>query len=129
MDRESFSKIVNSVPLLTDFGIANKSFCRQHKLEYPLSDHILLSDEGFDAFRRCVAWIQKNCIPTKTIGARAPSSRILQQIAKHPIYVSNGAMIAALVYLGYSYKIQDDSPNVLVGVSRNSPCFKDRPAA
>jgi hypothetical protein len=128
MSRKHFEEIVKSVPDLADQGIANKFFCRQFKLEYPQSKTLLLSDEGFEEIERCVKWLQENCIPTKTIGQSAPTSRTLQQIAKYPEYVSNGAMITAIVFLNYPYRIQDDSPNVLVGVDRRSPCFKDRPA-
>jgi hypothetical protein len=126
MIREKFTSLVNSIPNLVDSGIATRSFCRQHKLEYPQSNSLLLSDEGFSAFLRCVEWLQKNCIPNKTVTSAAPSSRTLQQIAKKGDYVSNGAMIAAIIYQGFPYKIQDDSPNVLVGVSRKSPCFSDK---
>jgi hypothetical protein len=125
MKRERFEQIVNSVPDLVDQGIANKLFCRQFNLEYPHSKAVLISDEGFEAFIRCIEWLRANCIPTKTITTHAPSSRTLQQIAKHPVYVSNGAMIAAIIYLGFPYKIRDDSPNILVGVDRRSPCFKN----
>jgi hypothetical protein len=123
MNREKFTSIVNSIPDLVDSGIATKSFCRQHKIEYPQSNTLLLSDEGFNAFLQCVKWLNKNCIPNKTVTVKAPSSRTLQQLAKKDGYVSNGAMIAALIHQGYPYKIQTESPNTLVGVSRRSPCF------
>jgi len=129
MSRKRFEEIVNSIPDLVDLGIANKLHCRRHNMEYPQSKALLISDEGFENFQRCVSWVQENCLPTKTITKNTPDSRTLQQIAKYPDYVSNGAMIAAVIYLGYPYLIQDDSPNVLVGVDRRSPCFKKGPAA
>lgn len=124
MDRKKFEEIVRSVPELVDSGIATRSFCRFFKLSYPQPKDSLLSDEGFATFERCVAWLHDNCIPTKTIGTRSPTSRTLQQIAKKSEYVSNGAMIAAIIYVGFPYKIGIESPNIQVGVSRRSPCFK-----
>lgn len=129
MEREEFSKLVKSISELTDFGMYDKYVCRKNKQEYPPSQELLLSDEGFTAFRKCLTWLNSNCIPTKTVSQNSPSSRTIQQIAKRPDYVSNGAMIAAIICAGYPYKIQHDSPNVLVGVSRKSPCFKNGPAA
>ena len=126
MNREGFTSLVNSIPNLVDSGIATKLFCRQHKIEYPQTNHLLLSDEGFAAFQRCVEWLQNNCIANKTVTVNAPSSRTLQQIAKKSDYVSNGAMIAAIIHLRYPYRIQVDSPNILVGVSRKSPCFDSK---
>ena len=123
MIRENFTNLVNSIPNLVDTGIDSKMFCRQFKLDYPQSNASLLSDEGFNSFQQCVEWLQKNCVPTKTVSATSPDSRTLQQRAKKNEYVSNGAMIAAFIYLGYPYKVIADSPNVLVGVSRCSPGF------
>jgi len=123
MTREKFTSLVNSIPHFVDSGIYSKIVCKRHNLEYPQSNSLLLSDEGFSAFLRCVEWLPKNCIPNKTVTASAPTSRTLQQIAKKGTYVSNGAMIAAIIYQGYPYKIQEDSPNILVGVSRRSPCL------
>lgn len=128
MLRKRFEEIVNSIPDLVDQGIANKFFCRRFNMEYPQSKTLLLSDECYESFQNCVSWLKENCLPTKTITKNAPSSKTLQQIAKYPVYASHGAMIAAIIYLGYPYLIQDDSPNVLVGVDRRSPCFKKGPA-
>lgn len=126
MNREIFTSLVNSIPNLVDAGIATKFFCRQNKIEYPQDKGLLLSDEGFNAFLQCVEWLKKNCLPNKTVTANAPSSRTLQQMAKKEGYVSNGAMIAALIHQGYPYEIQADSPNVWVGVSKRSPCFASK---
>lgn len=123
MERQLFIKLVHSIPYLTDLGIDSKLFYDQQQLHCPPSNSHLLSDEGFNAFKQCVEWLKKYCLPNKTVTANAPTSRTLQQIAKKRGYVSNGAMIAAIVYLGFPYKVQTNSPNVLVGVSRRSPCF------
>lgn len=121
---QDFITIVNSTPGLCENGIGSESFFKATFVNYEGSRKLLL--KAYREFLICCAWLEKMCLTEKAVSHSSPNSRNLQDLAKRPIYVSNGAMIAAIISQRIPYTLIPASPNVNVAISRNSPCFAVR---
>ena len=119
---EMFKQLVNETPGLCAWGMASESLRRFNKIFYSANKFLLLN--SYSEFVICCTWLRGNCTSTKGVSAKSPTSRALQQMAKYPQYVGNGAMIAAVLYMGIPYRVDPYSPYVQVGISLNSACFR-----
>lgn len=118
---QEFVALVMSTPGLCEHGIGSESFFKGTGVDFAGSKKLLL--KGYREFLICCTWLDKMCLPEKAVSWNSPDSRFLQNYAKRPVYVSNGAMIAAIISRHIPYALNPASPNVSVAISRRSPCF------
>ncbi len=121
---QEFIFIVNSTPGLCEYGIGSEGFFKSTGVNFMGSKKLLL--KGYREFLICCVWLEKKCLPEQTVSWNAPTSRALQEFAKKTSYVSNGAMIAAIISRHIPYTLIAASPNVSVAISRDSSCFSSR---
>ena len=121
-----FNALIDQNPLLCNWGWWNNADAKVMKLSLEVERAHLRGN--YKQFVICVHWITANCTPIKRVHSQFPTSRTLQQIAKHAEtgYVGNGAMLTALLYHRVPYKL-NDGPNPSVAISRKSSCFKTSP--
>jgi hypothetical protein len=118
---QEFITIVNSTPGLCENGIGSEIFFKTTGVNFVGSKKLLL--KRYREFILCCNWLDKMCLPVETVSWNSPTSRVLQDLAKQPTYVCNGAMIAALISRHIPYTVNSASPNVNVAISRDSSCF------
>ena len=121
-DEKTFEKLVTRTPELCAWGMGSESICRFDSVFFRANR--LLLQNSYREFVICCTWLREQCAPVKTVSAKSPTSRLLQQMAKTPHYVGHGAMIAAILYMGFPYRADPYSPAIQAGVSLNSPCFR-----
>ena len=121
-DEKTFEKLVKRTPELCAWGMGSESLCRFDSVFFRANRLLLLN--SYREFVICCTWLREQCAAVKTVSAKSPTSRLLQQMAKTPHYVGHGAMIAAILYMGFPYKADPHSPAIQTGVSLNSPCFR-----
>ena len=114
---QEFISIVMSTPGLCENGIGTEMFFKTTGVNYQGSKKQLL--RGYQEFITCCTWLDKMCRPATAVSWTSPNSRTLQDLAKHPNYVSNGAMIAAIIYRHIPYTLEPASPNINVAITRN----------
>ena len=121
---QEFITIVNTTPGLCENGIGTELFFKNTGVNLVGSKKLLL--KKYREFIICCTWLDKMCLPETTVSWNSPTSRILADFAKRPTYVCNGSMIAAIISKGIPYTLNPASPNVNVGISRDSSCFGTR---
>lgn len=66
-----------------------------------------------------IDWLTKSALPAKTFNAKFNSYNVKHRVEAHlrslgdGMYISNGAVIAALLIMGIEYKKCKNSPNVI----------------
>ena len=121
---QEFTAIVNSTPGLCENGIGSELFFKNTGVNFTGSKKLLLT--RYREFIICCRWLERMCLPETVVSWNSPTSRILQDFAKQPEYVCNGAMIAAIISRRIPYRVNPASPNINVAISRNSTCFGSR---
>lgn len=113
--KHDFLNAIKQEPNLGQTGICTEWYLipidRQEDRQY-------LKEHCFDQFKICIEWL-RNCIIIKTVNTNH-TSYTAKHIAEHwaGSYVSNGAFIAAIIFLGIKYqRIGKYSPNIWVALS------------
>lgn len=125
-DEKSFENIVARTRGLCAWGMGSESLCRFDSVFYRANRLLLLN--SYREFVICCTWLRENCTSVKNVSEKSPNSRLLQQMAKTPHYVGHGAMIAAILYMGFPYKADPYSTCIKAGISLSSPCFRSSSA-
>ena len=121
---QDFIDLVMTTPGLCEHGIGSEALFKTTGVNLTGSKKLLL--RGYREFIICCAWLDRMCLTEKAVSWDSPNSRVLQEFAKRPNYVSNGAMIAAVISRRIPYTPNPASPNINVAISRRSPCFGTR---
>lgn len=121
-DEKTFEKLVSRTPELCAWGMGSNSLCRFDSVFFRANRLLLLN--SYREFVICCTWLREQCAAVKAVSAKSPTSRQLQRMVNSHHYVGHGAMIAAILYMGFPYKADAHSPWIQAGVSLNSPCFK-----
>lgn len=124
-DEEKFKETVNSVPNLCMSGLVNNAYCKHFDFEMNQNKERLL--ECYNEFKLCCEWLSK-CKLNQTATFKSPNSYGLKHLVENhsKTYISNGALIAAVIFLGIPYKPHTDPPNISVGVSKACPFYKEQ---
>lgn len=114
---------MEKVPLLNDFGIG--IYDGHRRLSKEERDAIFKKDrkvlrESLNPIAKTIMWLQTRVAPIKTININQSSYRYKHIAEKDIGYITNGVFIAAAIIAGYPYKIANDGPNVLFGMSEKS---------
>jgi len=116
----SFQAFLEKNPQLCASGLAGPDLCQQLRLDY--AGERLRLRESFADFTLCCDWLL-DCTPMRRVSCVAPSSLELVDHVKRfsGVSVSNGALIAAVLYLRIPHHRPADSLEVRVGISLRSP--------
>lgn len=121
-DEKTFEELVSQTPELCAWGMGSDSLCRFNSVFFRANRLLLLN--SYREFVICCTWLREQCAAVKAVSAKSPTSRQLQRMANSHHYVGHGAMIAAIMYMGFPYKADAHSPWIHAGISLSSPCFK-----
>jgi hypothetical protein len=121
--QEDLLRAIEKEPYLTNFGIGifeqHRKSKEEREVEFEKERENLR--QNLREFQLCCEWLSTQQ-PIKTIDRKSRSSYGLKHVVEdyydHKEYVSNGAFIAAVIHMGIPYKINPESPNVLVALSR-----------
>ena len=122
MTRDDIASIIAKVPLLNDEGIGLSNI--HGKLPKDEREQILKETqqsllEGSEACTKVCGWLADK-EKTKTINRRH-SSYGLKHLAEDEIgYVTNGAFIAAAIFLGFPHELEPGSINPSFEISEKS---------
>lgn len=122
--KKELAKIINETDILGMEGLLPKSYCKNSDIDLANSKKHLL--DSFDEFGACCKWLDK-CVINKTAKQDSPGSYLLKHMVEkdHKSYISNGALIAAVIYLDIPYATYpNESPNISVGISKKSPRYQ-----
>lgn len=114
--------VIDRHPHLCAWGWWNPIHGRQMKINLQADRESLAL--RFDEFRRAVEWLSR-CRATKTATSSSPGSYHLKHCAERATgdYISNGALIAAALYLKIPISTSNDTPNPGIGVSKRCPTY------
>ena len=131
---EDFLKAIEKEPYLIDFGIRcsfhidRKKTAEENRADF-LNERQSFAASGYREFSVCCEWLH-GCKQRKTINTSFNSysyKHMVEAWAKRngsdDYYVSNGAFIAAAIHMGYHWKLEFDSPNVMFNISAKSPAI------
>lgn len=121
-DEKTFEQLVARTPELCAWGMGSESLCRFDSVFFRANRLLLMN--SYREFVISCTWLRERCAAVKTVSAKSPTSRQLQRLAKTPHYVGHGAMIAAILYMGFPYRVDPHSMSIQAGISLNSPCFR-----
>lgn len=122
MTREDIASTIAKVPALNRQGIGLSNF--HEKLTREEYRRLMIEEQEFllcqaEACTRVCGWLEDKK-KTKTINRRH-SSYGLKHIAETEIgYIGNGAFIAAAIFMGFPYRINNESINPSFGISERS---------
>jgi len=124
---QSFFTFLEKHPQLCASGLAGPDLCRRLQLDYE-RERMLLRD-SFREFALCCDWLL-DCTPMRRVSCVAPaSSELLGRVEKQTgLRISNGALVAAVLYLRLPHHHPGDTPDVRVGISVRSPTLNQIPA-
>ncbi len=123
MTKDDIAAVMERVPLLNDHGIGLfdgfRGYSRAERAAIFRKDREMLLGSEESCTRIC-EWLRDKA-KRKTMNPRY-SSYGLKHLAEDEIgeYVTNGAFIAAAIHCGFPYRLIDESPNVLFGISEKS---------
>ena len=122
--KKEFEAIVKNTPNLCMSGLVDDGYCKQFKIDPILNKKDLLN--CFKEFKLCCEWLSR-CKQTKIVTNNAPGSYGLKHMIEFHFktYISNGAVISAVMFLGIPYKIDPDPPNITVGISKKCPFYME----
>lgn len=114
---------MKKVPLLNDFGIG--VYGGHRGLPKAERDAIFAKNrnvlrESVDSVSKTVEWLRAKIEPIKTLNTKHTSYGYKHLAEKDVGYITNGVFIAAAIIVGYPYKIDEGSPNVIFGMSERS---------
>lgn len=121
-DEKTFEELVSQTPELCAWGMGSDSLCRFDSVFFRANRLLLLN--SYREFVICCTWLREQCAAVKAVSAKSPTSRQLQRMANSHQYVGHGAMIAAILYMGFPYRADSHSPWIQAGISLSSPCFR-----
>ena len=112
-----YLELLERHPNLTAHGLKSEKLCRIEKIDYQGYRNAL--KEQYDAFLKCCDWLSQ-CPLTKKISPKSPLSYDIREKLEAPLgcYISNGAFIAAVFYLGIPYAPTYSGTNIQVAISR-----------
>lgn len=123
-NKKEFARIIAETDILGMEGLLPKAYCKSYNLNLTNSKKNLLL--GYNEFEACCKWLDE-CVINKTANQDSLSSYRLKHMVEkdHKSYISNGALIAAVIFLDIPYvEHPDESPNISVGISKRSPRYK-----
>lgn len=129
-----FLKVVECEPYLCLDGLSTPLYrakryqARQRFAENRQS----LIENGYPMFCRAVEFLSLctlRATPNRTAGSSYRLKHRAENWGENPDYVSNGALIAAVIYLGIRHQRRDDRLNVAVAVSSNCPMVRPQMAS
>jgi len=122
----SFHNFLEKHPQLCAKGLAGPDLCGRLQLDYDQERQLLRG--SFREFALCCDWLL-DCTPMRRVSCVAPSSSdLLGRVEKQTgLRISNGALVAAVLYLRLPHHHPGDTPDVRVGISVRSPALNEVP--
>jgi len=128
--REGFLETLKDWPALTAHGLKSRQACERLNIDYDGCRRAL--ENEYDSFVACCEWLS-SCPLTKHVSPKSPHSYFIRDKLGDSMdrrYLSNGAFIAAVLYLGVPYKWDYADSNIQVAISRHCELLygrSDRP--
>jgi len=118
--QNDLARVLDATPGLCAWGMGSEEVCLRNRVDLAANREILRS--SFREFKDCCEWLSK-CELLETANEQCVGSYGLKHIVEFACgdYVSNGALIAAVIHLGIPFKGDPDSPNIKVAISSRCP--------
>ncbi|WP_320043211.1 hypothetical protein [uncultured Desulfobacter sp.] len=122
---KEFNIVIGNTKDLGIYGFADDMYRSKHKVDLERERQDLRND--FENFKLCCEWLSQ-CKTTKTTTIKSIGSYGLKELIEHHYnaYIPNGTLIAAVLFLGISYKRHSESQNISVGISKACPFYKSQ---